>query len=271
MEKTNKLLEFQKRVGSILKEATNPFYKSKYFDINGLIESIKPILNELNLTLTQPLKVEGEKNILHTFLKDGETVIESSSIILPENIDPQKLGSAITYFRRYSIQSMLLLQAEDDDGSLGKKPMNASELSHKEQTAEPNAFKEMKEAKDLETVKKIWTENKSLQHDSVFAGLKEKRKSELTPLKEHPLNEPNKITVDDILPDGIGEVEEVGTESFLKVAITELGKCKTVTGMNNKFREIRGLAAYMFLDDSEKNQITEFCKAHKNKLTNEKK
>ena len=162
---------------------------------------------------------------------------------------------------------MLLLQAEDDDGSLGKKPMNASELSHKEQTAEPNAFKEMKEAKDLETVKKIWTENKSLQHDSVFAGLKEKRKSELTPLKEHPLNEPNKITVDDILP---GEVEEVKTETFVKDTIADLQKCKTVTGMNAKFREVRGLAAYMFLDDSEKNQITEFCKAKKAEL-NEKK
>lgn len=94
------------------------------------------------------------------------------------------------------------------------------------------------------------------------------------PVKEtpHPLNvEPEIISVDDILPEGIGEVEEVETESFLKVAITELGKCKTVTGMNAKFREVRGLAAYMFLDDSEKNQITEFCKAHKNKLTNEKK
>ncbi|MBK9404750.1 MAG: ERF family protein [Ignavibacteria bacterium] len=135
MEKTNKLLEFQKRVGSILKEATNPFYKSKYFDINGLIESIKPILNELNLTLTQPISIggiDGNKNILNTFLKDGGTVIESSSIILPENIDPQKLGSAITYFRRYSIQSMLLLQAEDDDGSLGKKPKKNRNLKNTE-------------------------------------------------------------------------------------------------------------------------------------------
>ena len=79
-----------------------------------------------------------------------------------------------------------------------------------------------------------------------------------------------KITVDDILPEGIGKVEEVETESFLKVAITELGKCKTVTGMNNKFREIRGLAAYMFLDDAEKNIITEVCKTKKAEL-NEKK
>ena len=94
------------------------------------------------------------------------------------------------------------------------------------------------------------------------------------PVKEtpHPLNvEPEIISVDDILPEGMGEVEEVKTETFVKDAIADLQKCKTVTGMNTKFREIRGMAAYMFLDDAEKNQITEFCKAHKTKLTNEKK
>ena len=94
------------------------------------------------------------------------------------------------------------------------------------------------------------------------------------PVKEtpHPLNvEPEIISVDDILPEGIGEVEEVETETFVKDAIADLQKCKTVTGMNTKFREIRNNATYLFLDDSEKNQITEFCKAHKNKLTNEKK
>ena len=68
----------------------------------------------------------------------------------------------------------------------------------------------------------------------------------------------------------MGEVEEVKTETFVKDAIADLQKCKTVTGMNNKFREIRGLAAYMFLDDAGKNQITEFCKTKKAEL-NEKK
>ena len=107
--------------------------------------------------------------------------------------------------------------------------------------------------------------------DKTYTELMNKFPDITIPETPHPLNvESDKITVDDILPEGIGEVEEVETESFLKVAITELGKCKTVTGMNNKFREIRGLAAYMFLDDSGKNQITEFCKTKKAEL-NEKK
>ena len=40
-----------------------------------------------------------------------------TDINLPEISDPQKLGSAITYFRRYTLQSLLALQAEDDDGN----------------------------------------------------------------------------------------------------------------------------------------------------------
>ena len=268
MEKTenNKLLDFQKKVGAIAKDSLNPFFKKNYFDINGLIAEIKPILNEVGLTLTQPISFEFDvtsgtgRSILHTYLKDGKDIIESSSISLPENLDPQKMGSAITYYRRYSIQSMLLLQAEDDDGN---------KASHKV-TTEPSPFVEMQNAKSIDDIKRIWNANKSLQSDSAFLGLSAKRKSELTPLKEHPLNEPEIISVDDILPEGIGEVEEVQTETFVKDAIADLQKCKTITGMNTKFREVRGMAAYMFLEDSDKNTITEFCKTKKAEL-NEKK
>ena len=155
-----------------------------------------------------------------------------------------------------------------DESELDTMPAyTTSDITQVTTQPERNPFIEMENANDLETVKKLWSEFKHLQTDKLFVGLKEKRKSELTPLKEHPLNEPNKITVDDILP---GEVEEVKTETFVKDTIADLQKCKTVTGMNTKFREIRNMAGYMFLEDSDKNQITEFCKTKKAEL-NEKK
>lgn len=159
-----------------------------------------------------------------------------------------------------------------DESELDTMPTyTTSDITQVTTQPERNPFIEMENANDLETVKKLWSEFKHLQTDKLFVGLKEKRKSELTPLKEHPLNvEPEIISVDDILPEGIGEVEEVKTETFVKDAIAQLQKCKTVTGMNTKFREIRNMAAYMFLDDAEKNQITEFCKTKKAEL-NEKK
>jgi hypothetical protein len=121
----NKLLLFQQKVGAISKDSTNPFFKSKYFDINKLIEEIKPILNELGLVLIQPLSLTpiNEKPALRTILIDIESGKDLSNQMtpLPENNDPQKMGSIITYYRRYAIQSLLFLQAEDDDGNMAVK------------------------------------------------------------------------------------------------------------------------------------------------------
>src|SRR5574343_435914 len=114
-----KLLEFQQRVEAIKKDSQNPFFKSNYFDINSLLAEIKPLLSELRLVLTQPLQVLDGKNVLVTVVTDEETEEEIlvSRILLPDLQDPQKLGSAITYYRRYSLQSLLALQAEDDDAN----------------------------------------------------------------------------------------------------------------------------------------------------------
>lgn len=113
-----KILAFQKSVGAITKDSTNPFFHSRYFDINGLINEIKPELNKAGLVILQPLANLDGRPALKTILMDADTgeQIESATI-LPENADPQKMGSIITYFRRYALQSLLLLQAEDDDAN----------------------------------------------------------------------------------------------------------------------------------------------------------
>lgn len=119
----NKLLDIQKKIGKISKDETNPFFKSKYFDINGLLEALKPVLNEEGLVVIQPLTHIDGKPAIATILynailadpKSGEKIEYITP--LPESSDPQKMGSAITYFRRYALQSMFLLQAEDDDGN----------------------------------------------------------------------------------------------------------------------------------------------------------
>lgn len=114
-----KLLEIQKKIGAIKKDKENPFFKSKYADINAYIEEVKPILNEHGLIILQPLLVIRQGcNAIKTIIIDSKSGENISSIIkLPDNPDPQKMGSTITYFRRYAIQSMLFLQAEDDDGN----------------------------------------------------------------------------------------------------------------------------------------------------------
>lgn len=115
MEKNiyNKLLKVQKEIGTISKEVTNPFYNSKYFDINSLLKQLTPLLQKQNLVLLQPIQDGQVKSVIID--TDGGSV--ESSMFLPEISDPQKLGSAITYYRRYTLQSLLALQAEDDDAN----------------------------------------------------------------------------------------------------------------------------------------------------------
>ena len=109
----NKLFKVQKEIGTISKDKTNGFYKSQYFDINKLIEHVSPILQKHKLLLLQPIK-DGEQYSIIIDL-DGGSV--ESSLSLPTDLNAQKIGSAITYYRRYTLQSLLGLQAEDDDGN----------------------------------------------------------------------------------------------------------------------------------------------------------
>ncbi len=137
MDIYKKLLEVQKEIGAIKKDSTNPFYKSKYFDINVLLAEVKPVLNKHGLVLTQGLSHIGGKLALRTTVSsserdsipsengssdvDGKNGLISEICPLPECEDAQKYGSAITYFRRYALQSLLALEAEDDDGEATKK------------------------------------------------------------------------------------------------------------------------------------------------------
>lgn len=114
-----KLLEAKKEIGKISKDSKNPFFKSKYFDINSLLEHVEPILQKHGLLLLQPIEADWVKTVIYDVDSDQKV---SSEINLGSFTDPQKLGSAITYYRRYTAQSLLGLQAEDDDGNTAATP-----------------------------------------------------------------------------------------------------------------------------------------------------
>ncbi len=109
-----KLYNVTNKIGKMKKDTTNPFYGNKYFDINQLIESVRPALIEEDLLLLQPIR----DNNVGTVIIDVETGESVESFLpLPDISDPQKVGSVITYFRRYTLQSLLGIEAEDDDGN----------------------------------------------------------------------------------------------------------------------------------------------------------
>jgi hypothetical protein len=159
--KTNiykKLYELQNELGAISKDATNPFYKSKYFDINSLIGQLKPLLQKHNLLLLQPITDNQVRSIIYDL--DGGSV--ESAMPLPNDLDAQKMGSAITYFRRYTLQSLLALQAIDDDGNLAiKKNKKPILLDNTPQFK--NAQYAIKNGKTINDIKEHYIINKDIE------------------------------------------------------------------------------------------------------------
>lgn len=114
-----KLLQFQQQGITLVKDGTNPHFHSSYPTLNEVLDKVKEPLNKLGVLIIQESTPEG----LKTRLVDTEddTFVES---IMPytETSTAQKLGSNITYLRRYSLVALLGLGDEDDDGNAASTP-----------------------------------------------------------------------------------------------------------------------------------------------------
>jgi hypothetical protein len=99
-----------------VKDASNPFFKSKYCDLAGALDAVRDALSANGLALVQSTDA-GDKLVLHTTLlhSSGEW-ISGTYPITAVKTDPQGIGSAVTYARRYSLMALLGIAAEDDDG-----------------------------------------------------------------------------------------------------------------------------------------------------------
>ena len=108
------------------KNAVNPHFKNRYADLASIIETVKPILLKNGLTVIQGSEADGNIVTVRTRIVhvSGEW-IETSLTMTAAGSDPQKIGSAITYARRYSISSFLNIAADDDDdGEENRKKEN---------------------------------------------------------------------------------------------------------------------------------------------------
>jgi hypothetical protein len=114
-----KLHEAKKEIGVVKKNAKNPHFKNTYADLNALIDAVEPILLDKGLIMLQPIK-DGK---VFTQIIDIDTFESVESCIdLSPNLTAQALGSQVTYYRRYTLQSLMSLQADDDDGHKASTP-----------------------------------------------------------------------------------------------------------------------------------------------------
>ena len=135
------LCEFQYEVGGAHKDSTNPFFKSKYADLESCKDAIKEPLHAHGLAIVQATRVnEGGASVLVTTLmhKSGQWIKGELPILCAKERDAQAQGSAITYARRYALSAITGLYQTDDDGegsqNRDKKPASNSKPQQQTQS-----------------------------------------------------------------------------------------------------------------------------------------
>jgi hypothetical protein len=111
------LVKAQAEMGNAVKDSKNPFFKSKFADLNSIREACMPALNKHGIGVIQPTTVIDGKFYVETTLmhESGEFLSGLYEVVAVKQNDPQALGAAVSYSRRYGLQSLVNIGAEDDD------------------------------------------------------------------------------------------------------------------------------------------------------------
>lgn len=187
MEKKNiykALAKFQQEV-PVIHKATQG-YGYSYADLPAIFEVINPLLSKHGLGFTQLLGDAQITTVLFHF-SSGEEI--ESTMTIPDDVklkgmnDFQVMGSAITYYRRYSLSAMLGLVTDKDIDAGGQQvttPKPSPQPKAPTKRDIENAITSLTKAKDLKTLKDEWLKlSKALQDTKEVFEAKEQRKGEV--------------------------------------------------------------------------------------------
>lgn len=111
------LAKFQADIKDPARDKDNPYFKSKYVALDGLLDAVRPVLATNGLSFIQsPVSNGQDMGVATLLMHDSGEWIESDPFMLHAvKNDPQAGGSAITYARRYSLSAVLGVAWDDDD------------------------------------------------------------------------------------------------------------------------------------------------------------
>ena len=130
------LNKVQAKLRPATRNATNPFFKSSYADLASIWDACRALLAENGLSVVQVNSVvEGNRIALETTLMHNSGQFISGALLLtPVKEDPQGVGSALTYARRYALASIIGIATEDDDGESAMERPPSKEKAKKKPT-----------------------------------------------------------------------------------------------------------------------------------------
>ena len=133
------LAKFQAEVQDPAKNSDNPFFKSKYVELDDLLKATRPVLSKHGLAIMQePTSSDGQLISIKTIIlhSSGEWIEFEPLTLKVVKVDPQGAGSAITYGRRYTLSSVLGVawDADDDANQASGKQSQSTYTQQNKQT-----------------------------------------------------------------------------------------------------------------------------------------
>jgi len=118
------MIKAKTTIGNVIKETgMNPHLKNRHVELDHLLQKINPVLQENQMFLFQ---LPTGRELINRLEHENGEYLQWSYELSPVGSDPQKVGSAITYARRYSIFGLLSVfgGADDDGQSASEKPIS---------------------------------------------------------------------------------------------------------------------------------------------------
>lgn len=194
------LCQVQGALEGAVKGSANPFFKSKYADLSSTWDACRGLLKDNGLAVVQTMSVADadgvimDTTLLHT---SGEWI--GGSLYLPiTKKDPQAIGSAITYGRRYGLAAIIGICPEDDDGesAMGRGKPPAKKKAPAPTGKKPSATK----SKDHEFLRIMGEQKKRVGEPAYYKVL-----------GVHGFEHANEITSRDLQVTVFKEIEALGS------------------------------------------------------------
>lgn len=131
------LSKAQGAMSGAVKDATNPFFKSRYADLESVWSACRKPLSENGLAIIQTTDFQDAAGIriITTLVHSSGEWIRGVLPIMAKDATPQGTGSALTYSRRYALAAIVGVFQTDDDGQQAQQEAAANpaqRLSHQD-------------------------------------------------------------------------------------------------------------------------------------------
>jgi hypothetical protein len=140
------LAKAQAKVKGAAKDSTNPHFRNSYADLASVWDACRDALTSNRLSVVQTTEPSDGTivTVYTTLLHASGQWMRGALTMKPQKVDPQGIGSCITYARRYALAAMVGVAPEEDDGNA------ASSTDKQEQPVPPPGYDEW--VLDLESV-----------------------------------------------------------------------------------------------------------------------